>query len=181
MDIVDSNTLQPVQVDSIAIDENYKLLGVQIAFDGNYKEQLKSLQEKTNHLINVFARVTLPAHSLQLGFNTIAIPTLYYPLPATAIPINHLNAIQHKLTKNLLPKLGLNRTFPRAITYAPSYFGGAGIKDIAVEQSVLHITSLIGHFRANTDLATNYTQLLESYMILSGIPESPLVNTRPVP
>lgn len=94
--------------------------------------------------------------------------------------MSQLNALQHKITKNLLPKLGLNRTFPRAITYAPAYFGGAGIKDIAVEQSISHITNMLGHFRSQTDLATNYIQLIESYMILSGLPTSPLINTRPI-
>lgn len=48
---------------------------------------------------------------------------------------------------------------------------------MVVEQPIAHIMSIVGHFRARTSLAKNYSQLFESYMIMAGIQDSPLVNT----
>lgn len=150
---------------------------MQIAFDGNSIQQTVAIDAKAKHVINVFLKANLPANDLVLGFHTIAIPTLYYPLPATTIPAKHLMKTQKKIANALLPKLGLNRTFPRAVVYAPKYFGGLGFSNLPMEQSIAHITSIIGHFRANTTLSDNYVQLIESYMMLAGLTTSPFVNT----
>lgn len=177
MDIVDSDTDQPITIESITSNTPYKLLGVQIAFDGNSQEQLKVLEEKTMHLIEVFTKVPLTNNEAVLGYNTVAIPALYYPFPATAMLEAKLEKIQQKITNSLLPKIGLNRHFPRAVTYAPKYFGGLGFTTMAVEQPIAHITSIIGHYRAQSSLSRNYTQLLKSYMVRTGMHESPLINT----
>ena len=180
MEIIDSDTKQPIIVESITKSDAYKLLGVQIALDGNHNKQIEAIEEKANHVISVFTKADLSANDLVLGFNTIAIPTLYYPFPATTIPSKTLNRIQKKITNTILPKLGLNRTFPRAVLYAPKYFGGIGFNNMAVEQSIAHFKSIIGHFRAATSLSINYIQLLESYMIMSGLSQPPFENTTPL-
>jgi hypothetical protein len=150
---------------------------VQIAYEGNHQPQYDNIATKVNHIIKVFQSTTLPATDLTLGFNTIAIPTIYYSFAASSIPAARLKPLQQKMFRTLLPKLGLNHTFPRAITYAPQYFGGLGFKDVEVEYSIAHVMSIIGHFRANSPLAVNFTQLIESFMILAGITQSPLIDT----
>ena len=130
MDIIDSDTKNPITIESISSSTHYKLLGVQIAFDGNATEQFKVLEEKTQHLIEVFTKVPLAINDAVLGFNTVAIPAPYYPFPANTISTEKLEQLQQKITHSMLPKIGLNRHFPRAITYAPKYFGGLGFKKI---------------------------------------------------
>lgn len=177
MNINDSDTNLPVIVEAMNHDESYKLLGVPLAFSGDHKPQLESITTKTSHIIKVFQQAPVAPHDLTFGFNTIAIPTIYYPFAAASIPSILLRPIQQKLSNSLLPKLGLNHTFPRAITYAPQYFGGIGFKDMEIEYKIAHIVSILGHLRANTPVLINYTQLIEAYMISAGMNQSPLVDT----
>lgn len=133
MEIIDSDMKQPIIVESITKSDAYKLLGVQIALDVTHTKQVEAIEEKAKHVISVFTKADLSANDLVLGFNTIAIPTLYYPFTATTIPSKKLQTIQNKITNAILPKLGLNPKFPRAVLYAPKHFGGIGFHNMAVE------------------------------------------------
>lgn len=177
MNIVDTDTQLLSTVEAIQHDEAYKLLGVQIAFTGKHEKQLETIATNTNQIIKVFQKAPVAPTDLTLGFNTIAIPTIYYPFAASSIPSCQPKPLKRKLSNTLLPKLGLNHTFPRAITYAPQYFGGLGFKDMEVEYELAHVMSIIGHFRVNSPLAINYTQLLEAFMVSAGLDQSPLVDT----
>ena len=46
-----------------------------------------------------------------------------------------------------------------------------------VEQPIAHIMSIVGHYRARSSLSRNFSQLIESYMMMAGLQESPLINT----
>lgn len=173
MIITDSERQQDIEVDSIPVDESYKLLGVPIAFDGNADEQYAILEKNVNHLIKVFQQVTLNHDDTYLGYKTVAIPKLNYPLPATTISSTKLRKLQNNLTYNILPLIGINRNMPREIIHAPKYFGGLAFHDMEQQQSISHITSIIGHYRASTSLSLQYTQLLESYIVSSGMGRSP--------
>ena len=174
MQIQDSETQETTNVNSMNITDSYKLLGVQISFTGNNDDQVKVLTTNVQHLIKVFHKVTLSHDDTLLGYNTVAIPKLHYPLPATSIPTHILRKMQDKLTYNILPRIGYNRSFPRAIVHAPKYFGGLAFHDLAAQQSISKITSILGHYRAKTSLSIQYTQLIEAYIINSGLGQSPL-------
>lgn len=60
MEIIDSETHLPLTVDSITSSEAYKLLGVQIAFDGNSVQQTVAIEAKAKHVTNVFLKANLP-------------------------------------------------------------------------------------------------------------------------
>jgi hypothetical protein len=70
--------------------------------------------------------------------------------------------------------MGYNRHTPTAIVYAPRHFGGIGLLDMEVEQGIAHITFLVSHLRASSDIASTIYTLLETYMIATGTTESPL-------
>lgn len=99
---------------------------MQISFEGIHDQQIIAMEAIAKHVTNVFLKANLSASDLVLGFNTIAISTLYYPFPATTTSPKYLEKTQKQITNALLPKLGLNRTFPRAIVFAPKYCGGLG-------------------------------------------------------
>ena len=124
MKIQDSACTNEVEVEPMGLDVSYKLLGVPIAFDGNSIEQTNMMEQNVNHVINVFQKVTLSHDDAFLGYNTVAVPKLHYPLPATTISPHQLRKLQNRLTYNVLPKIGFNRSFPREIVHAPRYFGG---------------------------------------------------------
>ena len=178
MHIEDSETHNTINVNSMQLTDSYKLLGVPISFAGQIEDQVKILSTNVQHLIQVFHKVTLSHDDTFLGYKTVAIPKLHYPLAATVIPSHQLRKMQDSLTYNILPRIGFNRNFPRAIVHAPKYFGGLAFHDLEAQQKISHITSIIGHYRASTSLSIQYTQLIESYIINSGLGNSPLEFTQ---
>jgi hypothetical protein len=65
---------------------------------------------------------------------------------------------------------------PIPIVYAATKFGGIGLQNLVTEQGLLHVTFLIGHLRANSDVAKQVIILLETYMLITGTTASPLKN-----
>jgi hypothetical protein len=51
-----------------------------------------------------------------------------------------------------LPKMGLNRHFPRAILYGPSEFAGLQLRDLYVEQGIARIMTTLQHIHNNTEV-----------------------------
>lgn len=166
MTIQDSLTKQDVKVESIRLSESYKLLGAPIAFDGNSTAQTAMLEKHVNHIIKVFNKVSLNHDDTFLGYNTVAVLKLNYMMPATTIPSHHLRKLQNKLTYNVISRIGFNRSFPREIIHAPRYFGGLAFYDMEQQQGISHISRIISHYRARTFLSIQYTQLIESYILL---------------
>ena len=150
-----------------------------MALDGNTKAQEKALQQKCQHMIQTFAQAPLATYEVKLGYQTVILPTLKYGLAATAIPWYTIDKIQKPLTYSILPKMGYNRRFPRAIVHAPEQIGGLGLQLISAEQGIAHIQHIIGSLRANNDNYNTILILLESFVITSGITGNPLVNMMP--
>lgn len=107
-------------------NESYKLLGVEIRIDGKTTEQAKSLSERCTHFSQALTRINLPGEETIVGYKCVIAPSIRHAFPATCIPWKTLEKTQAKLTDTLLPRIGLNRHFPRVLCYASSYFGGLG-------------------------------------------------------
>lgn len=80
-----------------------------------------------------------------------------------------LETTQKKLTETLLPRIGLNRHFPRVLCYASTYFGGSGILHLPLEQGISHMLFIIGHLRTVTQATATLIQLLETIQFQSGL------------
>jgi hypothetical protein len=80
-----------------------------------------------------------------LEYVTRWIPTIRYPLLVTTFSDKKCDGIQKPFIFRLLPKLGLNRHFPRVVLYSPIDRGGCGIYDIKVEQLSMQMTNYNTH------------------------------------
>jgi hypothetical protein len=175
--IIDHETNTPIALTEATVSDSYKLLGVNIAFDGGSDAQSKLFHKKCENLAVAFNRCRLSAEDTQQGYRSIFLPGAKYGLAACSIPILNLKKSQQIITRAVLPKLGYNRHFPTPVVYAPTKFGGIGLQDMAIEQGIAHATFVIGHLRANTDIATSLYILLESHMVMTGTTISPLQDT----
>jgi hypothetical protein len=117
--INDSENMTQQQIQEIATNEPYKLLGVATCMNGNTEPQKIMLQEKINKLTRMFRFSKLNHFEAKIGLQNIAYPMIKYGLNATAINWEYLETIQAPLTHAILPRLGYNRHMPRAIVYAP--------------------------------------------------------------
>ena len=68
--------------------------------------------------------------------------------------ILQLDGIQKPIINYILPKLGYNRHFPRAVVFGSPHFGGLNFKSLYADQGVKHkhITQLIKHYRYQTSV-----------------------------
>jgi hypothetical protein len=172
--IIDHETNTNIALTETTTSDHYKLLGVNIAFDGNSSAQSSMFRQKGEKLAIAFNRCQLTANDTLQGYQSIFLPGVKYGMAASCIPTSDLKKLQQIITRPILPKLGYNRHFPSSIVYTTIHFGGIGLQDLPIEQGISHTTFGIGHLRANTEIATSLYILLESYMLNAGMILSPL-------
>jgi hypothetical protein len=176
--ITDHETNRAQEISTLSPSDSYKLLGVNMALDGNCIDQAHLIQSKCNKLARAFTRCKLTPEETTQGYFSIFLPAVKYGLDATSIPTPLLQKAQSIASRIILPKLGYNRHLPLPIVYAPTHFGGIGLQDLSTEQGLMHTTFLISHLRANSDVAKTLIILLETYMLVAGTIRSPLQDTK---
>jgi hypothetical protein len=168
----------PIQIKEISTSAPYKLLGIQMAFDGNNKAQHEAMQKKCTKLAHAFASCAQnPLDTLQ-GYRSIFLPGVRYGMSATTLSMAQLHNTQKLVTSIILPKLGYNRHMPRQIVFAPTHFGGIGLNDLYVEQGLAQLTFLLKHLRLRTVVTDTIITMIESYIIAAGVVKSPFEDTK---
>jgi hypothetical protein len=167
--IMESTTQQPIEIGKFNMDKAYKLLGVYLLFYGEMTEHYNYLTEQSKQLKIAFTQLPLPPDGILLGIKTTIQPKLAYSMAATTLPDKYLHLITRNLYFNLLPKLGLNRHFPRVLITAPQYYGGIDLMCLADQQGYAHLDSIIHNLTQQTILSTFFFQLSESFQVQSGL------------
>jgi hypothetical protein len=178
--IMESESNQPILIGKILMSEAYKLLSVFLPFYGNMTEHRQHLLDKCQKFIIAFNHIPLPPSGILMGIKTTINPALSYSLPATYIEEKHINSITNKLNFKLLPKLGLNRHFPKVLLTAPTTYGGLNLLDLYDQQGFSHIDVIYRHFKSQTSLTQTIIQATESFHIKCGIVTSCWMDTKPV-
>ena len=89
-----------------------------------------------------------------------------YSTPVSGFTEEECIEIQRKPIFALLPKLHLNRHFPRAVVFGPQSMGGMGIITVYSQQGLDHMTFCLGHIRCQdttgklVQIAINWEQLI---------------------
>jgi hypothetical protein len=172
--IIDSATNHPMQVEAIDMATPYKLLGIPITFNGESREQEKQLISKCDQLIQIATQLPLDRQDMYTYHSAIILSRLRYMLQASFISWKILTAQSNRLHYTILPKLGFNKHFPRAIVTAPAFFGGLELVDLYTGAGLAQIKLLLQHIRAVSSLGKAIIQALECYRLHSGIFQSPL-------
>ena len=72
-------------------------------------------------------------------YSAVYLPSMLYPLCITPLNRNQCNILDSRLLRSLIPRCGYNRNMAREIRYAPTFMGGAGFRQLYVEQGALLI------------------------------------------
>ena len=75
-------------------------------------------------------------------YTAIYLPSITYPLPITPLKKSQCANLDARFLRTLLPRCGYNRNMPSAVRYAPFNQGGAGFKQIYVEQGALLVQQI---------------------------------------
>ena len=129
-----------------------KQLGVRLAMDGNDQEEFKFrlLQSKT--LAGKVRASPFNRKDAEIIYRERWLPSVGYCLPITQFDDKQCKAIQMPFFNSVLPKMGFNRHFPRAVIFGPKELQGKQMKDYATYQYTSHLIRFVGYLRQNGEM-----------------------------
>ena len=96
------------------------------------------------------------------------ISSIGYCLPITQFTEKQCEKIQQSGYSAILPKLGFNRHFPRAVIFGPSKYQGKQLIDYKFFQYTYHLKRFVGYLRQDTDLGNILRIQMDQHQMLIG-------------
>ncbi len=158
-----------------------RILGVHIAMDGNMDKEYSILKEKANKYKQVLYRCKFTTAEAKTIYQQCYLPALTYPLLATSMEPEKIQATQDQVTALFLRNMGYSHLFPRSMAFAPANLGGLGLRHIGYEQDIQKVILILKHGRANTHHWPTIQILIDTYQMYAGIAEPILEDTRTLP
>jgi hypothetical protein len=160
-------------VDEIAITqkdatEAHKTLGVYMTPTGDESAQVAALTEKSCRISNLVLSSRFTKLETIMAYRTMWFPAVGYSLGVTAMSKSQLRSIQSMATQSFLAKMGLNRNYPRAVTFGPPEYGGLAFPDLYVEQGVQQIRTVMEHIYHSTEAGKLIQICLQSLQAEAG-------------
>ena len=103
------------------------------------------------------------------AYKTVYVPMIAYSLGVTTLSENKLNKLQSIAEEAYLPKIGMNRKFPKVLLRGPQEYGGLGDPSYYTTQGYRQFQLLIGHVRNNDKVETMIRQEIELLQITAGV------------
>jgi hypothetical protein len=128
--------------------EAERTLGVRLAPDGNMQAQFEWMMQTARAWADKLRAGHLPRHLTWLAWNSTIQKTLEYPLPTTTLTKAQCDKLTSTLAQAALPRIGVLRTFPRALLHAPNKMAGLDVPNLYTEQGVAHILRLIRYSKS---------------------------------
>ena len=119
-----------------------EMLGVNLAPDGNHKEQLDIVKEKMRKYAEYIRVGHVNRHEAWTSLSMMALKSLEYILPAMTLSETECNDIMKPVLKQFLPKIGINRNIKRDLLFAPSKLQGLNLKNPFLTQGIAHVKDL---------------------------------------
>jgi len=126
--------------------EPHKTLGCYISPAKCDKTTWTKIQAKNNEFANLLETNVFTRHEAWTFYTSVYLPSMSYPLPITPLTKPQCNRLDARFLRTLLPRCGYNRNMPSAIRYAPFSMGGAGFKQLYVEQGALLVQQIFKFF-----------------------------------
>ena len=170
---------QPQQIKHVECDTAHRTLGQMKCPTGDQSAQLTYMKQRSNTWLAAIKESSLSRAEAQVAFDTIWFPSLAYGLSTTNLSYKELDDIQRPIVHHILPLLGYNRHFPRAVVYGSPRFGGLNFKHLYVEQGVQHVTQFIKYYRANNSIGNLLRISLRWMRHIAGFSYCPLLRPQP--
>jgi hypothetical protein len=153
--------------------EAQETLGVHLAPDGNTQAQFDKMYNKVIQWADKMQTGRIPKTEAWLAVMSTIWRTLYYPLPAINLTKKQCDKLMAPLLNYLLPALGVCRTFPRSLVFAPIQYMGLGIKHIHTIQEITWLKDILQHAMQDSLLGSLYKNSLSCLIIELGF-DAPL-------
>jgi hypothetical protein len=162
-------------LDRITTSEGRRALGVRLAADGNNRDELAHLQQRSKYWANKLLSSKMRRSITWTAFHTTIMPALTYPLAATTFTYPQANSILQPLLPAVLATGGIVRSFPRAVVHGPWQYQGLQIPHIHTEQGLAHIKTILQHSSSNSLTGILLRQSFEHLQEETGL-SSPLLH-----
>ena len=96
------------------------------------------------------------------------ISSIGYCLPITQFTDAQCDKIQQPGYNAILPKLGFNRHFPRAVIFGPAKYQGKQMIDYKIFQYTSHLVRFVGYLRQNKELGNVLRIQMDQHQLLIG-------------
>ena len=138
------------KITKLDYDSAKEILGVFQAPSGQMNSQLKKLEGIRDKFIPVLTNKYLPQELIWISFWGKLWPSLKYPLAAMSLTQTAADKFMTPLYKHLLPCLKVVRCLPLAYRYSTTKYGGLGLPNLFIEQTIARLSFLMMHGSAKT-------------------------------
>jgi hypothetical protein len=153
-----------------------KSLGVWSAIDGdNSKHIEETVTGKTTNWINRMQNAHLPARMGWIAYKFKLWAGIRYGIATLAIPLDVARSILCTKNFHCLSFLGVNQNVKRELRTIHRTFGGIGLFNFPVEQTIGMINMLVQYYGAGTTLAKKMTASIEALQLEIGCIGNPFV------
>jgi len=146
----------------VEVTEAKETLGILLTPSGSMEGEYNKLKELAIDWVQKVKQEKLTRTELWVALQSTIWRTLSYPLPAINLSKTQWKKIMCILLSYALPAMGICRTFPRAIVFAPEKYLGLGLCHLHTMQEITRVQDLI--------IASSKDLLPGSYMVLPWKP-----------
>ena len=161
------STLLPLQ--RLNHSDSKEMVGVMLAPDGNHKEQVSRLSDKTKDWASKIDRSSLDEEAVWTALKETIPMTVQYPLAANTLTQSDLNQIMVPVFQTALPRANIVRTFPRAVLFGPTEYQGLGLTDPYIFQYCRHVQDMVDQPWRGTEVGKLMISNLEAAKLEAGI------------
>ena len=155
-----------------------KGLGVHMNFMGTFAYHAATMRTKFDGIARRLRRSSLSPALSRVFYNTFYLPSVRYSLSVTSMTSVELHRVQSLMTSSTLNKLGYNRHYPHAVTFAPFSVFGCGLTDLRVEQGLMQIQSLLDYVGTQQRVGLVMLISLRHLQIEAGVSFDLLMNPK---
>jgi len=150
----------------LEVTEARRTLGVQLAPDGNSTAEFQYLKTTATEWKKKMEKARLTHTDALFSWRSSILQKMAYPLAVTTFTQNQCYELMQPILNVGLPKIGCNRSMPRALVHGPLAKAGLNIPQLYTEQAVTQLLMLLRYGSNCTDPTGILLQALAKAMQL---------------
>ena len=157
-----------IVIERVDGDESIKYLGLNIAADGNMKDELKDRIEQAIAFGEKVLHSSLSRTEARMAYYKVWVPKIGYAVPITTFTKEEGEEISSIVWNRVLPKMGYSRKIARGIVKGEKSLGGLGMEDVYVQQGIEHVYHMVGHIRQQDEIGILMKIEMECLQLVIG-------------
>ena len=151
-----------------SVQDAEKILGVRLALDGGDEAEFSYRLDQATALAGKVTSSPFSRYDTKVIYNQRWISSVRYCLTITQFTDSQCSKIQQPAYNAILPKIGFNRHFSRAVIFGPVKYQGKQMIDYKIFQYTSHLVRFVGYLRQKQELGNVLRIQMDQYQLLIG-------------